>query len=134
MGLSHDPNETLRIPKRYGELKSGWQVEKIPDDNKPKPLKVHVAEELEMEAKAPRARQLRLPKSQVRWLSYLLDTYGNDYKSMARDNKNHYQETWKQLRAKIKQFKSIPEQYLEYLRERNIDETEDGEDSNLSSD
>lgn len=133
MGLSHDPNETLRIPKRYAELKSGWQVEKIPDD-RPKPLKVHVAEELELEAKAPRVRQLRLPKSQVHWLSYLLDTYGRDYKSMARDSKNHYQETWKQLRAKIKQFKSIPEQYSEYLRERNLDANDDGEDSGLSSD
>lgn len=34
---------------------------------------------------------------------------------MTRDKKNYYQETWKQLRAQIKQFKGIPEQYNEYL-------------------
>lgn len=34
---------------------------------------------------------------------------------MARDRKNYYQLTWCQIRAKINKFKSIPEQYAEYL-------------------
>lgn len=37
---------------------------------------------------------------------------------MERDRKNYYQETWKQLRAKINTFKKIPEQYSEYLNNR----------------
>lgn len=32
-----------------------------------------------------------------------------------RDRKNHYQLTWRQIKAKIKRFKSVPEQYAEYL-------------------
>jgi ubiquinone biosynthesis protein COQ9 len=35
--------------------------------------------------------------------------------AMARDPKNYYQETWKQIRNKIKKFKNIPEQYSKYL-------------------
>jgi len=35
--------------------------------------------------------------------------------AMARDAKNYYQETWKQIRNKIKKFKNIPEQYGKYL-------------------
>lgn len=39
---------------------------------------------------------------------------------MARDKKNHYQLTWKQIRAKIKMFKGIPEQYSEYIQNDSI--------------
>jgi ubiquinone biosynthesis protein COQ9 len=35
--------------------------------------------------------------------------------AMAKDPKNHYQETWKQIRNKIKKFKNIPAQYGKYL-------------------
>jgi ubiquinone biosynthesis protein COQ9 len=38
--------------------------------------------------------------------------------AMARDPKNYYQETWKQIRNKIKKFKNIPEQYDKYLESR----------------
>lgn len=34
---------------------------------------------------------------------------------MVRDRKNYYQLTWRQIKAKIERFKSIPEQYAEYL-------------------
>lgn len=34
---------------------------------------------------------------------------------MMRDRKNHYQLTWRQIKAKIERFKSVPEQYAEYL-------------------
>lgn len=38
---------------------------------------------------------------------------------MALDKKNYYQYTWKQIRAKIKIFKGIPEQYNKYLESKN---------------
>lgn len=39
---------------------------------------------------------------------------------MSRDKKNHYQLTWKQIRAKIKMFKGIPEQYNEYIQNDSV--------------
>lgn len=134
MGLSSDPNKTIPILNNKAHLliptqsndKSEWREEAI--ENKIVSTKKHVAEALEREAKAPRIKLFRLPNSQVEWITYLMDKYGTDYKEMAKDKKNYYQETWKQLRAKIKRFKSIPEQYSKYLEERGLSaEQFDGE-------
>ncbi|RZC32416.1 Nop16 domain containing protein [Asbolus verrucosus] len=126
MGLSYDPNKTIKIPSNKQKLKvsitsntNDWNEERI----EAKPTKCYVAEALETDAKAPRVKMFRLPKSQVQWVTYLMDKYGQDYKAMARDTKNYNQETWKQIRAKIKKFKNIPEQYSGYLKERNLTES-----------
>ena len=39
---------------------------------------------------------------------------------MSRDRKNYYQETWKQLRAKIKKFMGMPKEYGKYLQARGL--------------
>lgn len=133
MGLSYDPNETLKIPSNKQRLKVSitsnndeWEEEPL----EARPTKSHVVEALEEDARAPRVKMFRLPKSQVEWVTYLMEKYGKDYKAMARDKKNYYQETWKQIRAKIKLFKSIPEQYEVYLKDRNLKagDSEDSED------
>jgi antitoxin component HigA of HigAB toxin-antitoxin module len=137
MGLSYDPNKTIKIPSNKQKLKASvtsnvdaWEEENV----EATPTKVFVAEALETEARAPRVKMFKLPKGQVQWITYLMDKYGKDYKAMARDKKNYQQETWKQLRAKIKRFKSIPEQYSVYLKERNLTEGDanSGNDSALS--
>ncbi len=38
------------------------------------------------------------------------------YQAMAKDDKNYYQDTPKQIRKKIQTFKSIPSQYNAYLK------------------
>ncbi|XP_060534814.1 nucleolar protein 16 [Cylas formicarius] len=124
MGLSHDPNKTIKVPNKKKELKdriadSGeWRCEPL-QENQRRP-KTHVAESLEADAKAPREHKFRLPKSHVEWITYLMKKYGNDYKAMERDRKNYYQETWKQLRQKIKMFKKIPAHYNKYLAENGL--------------
>lgn len=64
----------------------------------------------------------------MEFITYLLDKYGHDYKAMAKDKKNYYQETWKQLRAKVKTFMGIPKQYGEYLQARGLLNKEDNEE------
>lgn len=142
MGLSSDPNHSIPISASSQILKlsshsnsSGkWKETNI--ENELDIPKKHVVEALEQDARAPRAKLFRLPKSQVEWVTYLMDKYGTDYKAMARDRKNYNQETWKQLRAKIRRFKSIPEQYSKYLEGKGLatdcfeeDETILGSDS-----
>ncbi|XP_014240892.1 nucleolar protein 16 [Cimex lectularius] len=107
MGLSFDPNDTVKITKKD-------------EPTEPEPeVKTKVVEQLEAEAKIRGPKNFRLPNSQVHWLTKLLLKYGDDYKAMERDRKlNCFQETSKQLRAKIKRFEKIPEQYEEYLRKK----------------
>ncbi|BET01723.1 Ribosome biogenesis protein Nop16 [Nesidiocoris tenuis] len=120
MGLTHDANAAIQIPNEKPELMSV-------DQNLSPPQKTHVALELEAEAKAPRVKKFRLPDNQVRWLTKLIDKYGDDYKSMACDRKlNQFQETAKKLRQKIATFRKIPEQWEAYLasKQPKTDDTE----------
>lgn len=123
MGLSHDPNRTIKIPNSKSDMKVSllsnndeWEEDIVPNTTVGS-QKALIAEILDKEAKAPRERRFRLPKSQIEWLSYLMKKYKNDFKAMALDKKNYYQETWKQLRQKIKRFKAIPEQFNKYVNE-----------------
>lgn len=118
MGLVYDVNKTFRIPT----AKESLQPVKLQDDDDDKMecdgSKKHVVDEIEIDANTPRVKKFRLPDNQVQWLSYLIDKYAQDYKAMAKDSRNYNQETWKQIRRKIERFKSIPEQYGEFLKSR----------------
>ncbi|KMQ97216.1 nucleolar protein 16-like protein [Lasius niger] len=123
MGLAYDANEVVQIPNAKHEmLEEARRIvredESLSDHEAEDatPAKNYVAEKLEAEAKAPRERLFKLPKGQAQFFTYLIKRYGEDYKAMSRDKKNHYQLTWKQIRAKIKMFKGIPEQYNECLQ------------------
>lgn len=64
MGLSYDPNKTIAIPKR--KKPQPPSVMEVEEADAPKvPSKKFVADTLEADAKAPREKRLRLPKSQV---------------------------------------------------------------------
>ncbi|KAG8222904.1 hypothetical protein J437_LFUL003549 [Ladona fulva] len=153
MGLVFDANKAFKIPTTKELLKREKMEEPVVEKivKPPKAFKKHVAEQLEAEAKAPREKNLRLPNSEAKWLAFLIDKYGEDYKlqkdlltpckvefyfkpalqemssntdatfscflqAMARDPHNYYQETWKQLRGKIKILQSIPGQLEEHLQ------------------
>ncbi|XP_053604888.1 nucleolar protein 16 [Plodia interpunctella] len=137
MGLATDPNKAIKIPNfkqqqlkrarqmvNEGESGSEGEMEENVDKQ---PIKGHIVGLLEKESKAPRERRFMLPKGQVEFITYLLDKYGHNYKAMERDKKNYYQETWKQLRQKIKTFMGIPKQYAEYLSSRGNEEDNEEE-------
>lgn len=86
--------------------------------------KHHVVEGLEKDSKEYRESKFRLPKGQVKFISYLIDKYGLNYKQMAKDIKNYDQETWRQLRAKCRKFMSITDHFSKYLAERDLVDTE----------
>ncbi|CAH2046994.1 unnamed protein product, partial [Iphiclides podalirius] len=135
MGLANDPNKVIKIPnfkqekfKQAKAIVNRGEIEHVEEEVPQLPVKKEVAEKLEKEAKAPRERRFMLPKGQVEFISYLLDKYGHDYKAMEKDKKNYYQETWKQLRGKIKTFMGIPKQYGEYLKARGLLDKEEDEE------
>ncbi|CAD6216203.1 GSCOCG00004422001-RA-CDS [Cotesia congregata] len=128
MGLAYDANQLFKVPsnktqiiKAVKSLESPEEEEEEiqkdrPKSKKPdKKIKKNVAMELEAEARAPRERKFRVPQNQVIFVTYMMDKYGEDYEAMARDKKNYYQLTWRQIRKQINVFKGVPEQYAEYL-------------------
>ena len=59
-------------------------------------------------------------KKKVKWITYCLNKHGEDFKAMARDAKNIWQETPKQIRQKVLKFVSIPEQFAVYAKKNGL--------------
>lgn len=128
MGLSFDANKTLGVPnsrqirKKIYKLVHGFVEESASETEETvadKPKK-HVADTLEAEATEYVESRFRLPKGVCKEAAYYMDTYGLDYKAMAKDPKNYYQETWRQIRAKVRKFMSISDHFSLYLAERDL--------------
>lgn len=134
MGLVFDVNKSLGVPNyKADRLKSARIVNGFVEEEmsgsengeeeataeKSFP-KQRVVDDLEKQSKELRESKFRLPKGIVKFVSYLIDKYGLDYKKMAKDYKNYDQETWRQLRAKCRKFMSIPEHFSKYLTERDL--------------
>ena len=122
MGVAFDANKVL-------DKKSTKQqfIEKIQDQNPNKipPQEIaskkssEVVKRLEaeaLEAEANKKANFRFTGEQVKWITYCLDKHGDDFKAMARDPKNIWQETPKQIRQKVLKFVSIPEQFAVYAK------------------
>jgi len=125
MGLSSDPNKTLPIPKAK-DMMAGPEVESLSkyiNEGEGSSSKDHVAQSLEAEANAPQAKRLLLSEPEVNYCIHMIEKYGEDYKAMARDRKNYYQDTPKQIRKKISTFKNIPSQYNAYLKSKETVES-----------
>lgn len=128
MGLIYDVNKALPVPSYKSErlmrkkVDNGFVEEDQSDSEGEvnKYPKQEVVDELEKTAKALRESKFRLPKGVIKFVAYLIDKYGLDYKKMAKDPKNYDQETWRQLRAKCRKFMSIPEHFSKYLEERDL--------------
>ena len=122
MGVAFDANKVL-------DKKSTKQqfIEKIQDQNPNNipPQEItskkssEVVKRLEaeaLEAEANKKANFRFTGEQVKWITYCLDKHGDDFKAMARDPKNIWQETPKQIRQKVLKFVNIPEQFAVYAK------------------
>ncbi|CAD5116444.1 DgyrCDS5331 [Dimorphilus gyrociliatus] len=117
MGISADPNATIKLRQAFDEDEV---IEKVSTRSiqKIRKEKGHVVKELEEQANVPDKGVFRLPDNEIDFCTHMLDKHGDDYKAMAMDKKNYYQDTPKQIRKKILKFKSIPEHYNTYLESR----------------
>merc|ERR1712141_125580 len=131
MGVAFDANKVVEqksIKKQFVEIAkkaSTETIEKNEAENTKTPRKreTSVIKRLEAEAaeaNANKKQTFRFPREQVRWLSYCLDKHGDNFKAMARDPKNIWQETPKQIRQKLLKFISIPDQFNVYASERGL--------------
>ncbi|KAL1788938.1 nucleolar protein 16 [Sigmodon hispidus] len=79
------------------------------DPNKAVPLRScvdpYVLNDLEAEASLPEKKGNTLSRDLIEYVHYMVENHGEDYKAMARDEKNYYQDTPKQIRNKINVYK-----------------------------
>lgn len=137
MGLVYDVNKAMGLPNfkadrlKKTKLVNGFAEEDQSGSESDEDGSIgeqfpnhQVVDELEKNANALRESKFRLPKGIVKFVEYLIDKHGLNYKKMAKDHKNYDQETWRQLRAKCRKFMSIPEHFSKYLSERDLVDTE----------
>ncbi|KAG8194924.1 hypothetical protein JTE90_021385 [Oedothorax gibbosus] len=114
MGLAADPNKSMPI-RDFNEEKK-------------KPVKMEVIDELVAEATAPKPRTMKLPTEPMKFCVYMIEKHGEDFQAMARDPKNYYQLTPAQIRKKVNKFKSVPCQWNGYLRAKGLIDTEENDE------
>ncbi|NXG71288.1 NOP16 protein, partial [Baryphthengus martii] len=125
MGLAEDPNKAVPIPKKLllclccllSHLTQGMEVE---SDARGKGKKIvrkpYVVNEMEYEASLPEKKSNTLSRDLIDYVQYMIRNHGENYKEMARDEKNYYQDTPKQIKRKINVYKNFyPEEYKDFV-------------------
>eukprot|EP00057_Strongylocentrotus_purpuratus_P005546 XP_003731214.2 PREDICTED: nucleolar protein 16 [Strongylocentrotus purpuratus] len=104
------------------------------DDKLARPKgKQQVIKELEAMADMPTKKREKISEPMMMYCAHMMDKYGTDFKAMARDIKNYYQDTPKQIKKKIALFKTCKVQYQEYLAQKaGEDGQPDTEDVTMS--
>ncbi|XP_073476630.1 nucleolar protein 16 [Aquarana catesbeiana] len=107
MGLVADPNKALPIRERtvIGEQS--------------RVRKPYVLEELKAAASLPSKRTMGISNDMILYVRHMVENYGEDYKAMARDEQNYYQDTPKQIMRKVNLYKHHhPKEYQTLLASR----------------
>ncbi|XP_013859524.1 nucleolar protein 16 [Austrofundulus limnaeus] len=108
MGLSFDPNRTMPVKKKT-----------LPGHRKePKHIttKPYVLKKLQEEASLPEKDCKTLSSDLIQYVQHMVREHKDDYKAMARDEKNYYQDTPKQIRRKINEYQRChPQHYQAFM-------------------
>nr|XP_056718620.1 nucleolar protein 16 [Euleptes europaea] len=124
MGLAADPNKAVPIPKLM------QPVMKMDLDGPGKKTTVvrkpYVLSELEYQASLPEKKSETLSRDLIDYVQHMIRSHGQNYKAMARDEKNYYQDTPKQIKGKISVYKRFyPEEYQAFsasLQQEKMDQ------------
>merc|ERR1711981_872170 len=130
MPVSGTKKKLVNNMKKLKNVSVEEETEAVAESTITKP---EVIAKLSEEANVPVKQNFRFTTSQVQLITHMMDKHGTDYKAMARDPRNHFQETPAKLRGMIRKFISIPEHYAPYCKERGLLQTEKSDDS-LDSD
>lgn len=99
--MAMDPNKAVPLRKRK------VKAMEVDTEERPRDLvrKPYVVNDLEAEASLPEKKGNTLSRDLIDYVQYMVENHGEDYKAMARDEKNYYQDTPKQIRNKINVYK-----------------------------
>uniref|UniRef100_A0A672T0A9 Nucleolar protein 16 n=1 Tax=Sinocyclocheilus grahami TaxID=75366 RepID=A0A672T0A9_SINGR len=134
--LRSKPKETDKIRNAWDELKTVKQnlqdmglslgmkgmlpiKNKKASTNKPvetNVLKPYVIEAMEVEASLRGEDRTTCSTDMTEYVQYMVKEHNQDYKAMARDKKNYYQVTPKQIKRKVELYKRChPEEYAVFI-------------------
>merc|ERR1711934_923177 len=136
MGVAFDANNVVpKISSKQKMVKEMKKKKGMEVDNEEEGMmrKSEVIARLEDEAKFEAKQTFRFTPTQVQLISYMMDKHGEDWDAMARDPKNHYQETAAKLRGMVRKFISIPEHYAVYCKQRGLIQPSVSEDTKADS-
>ncbi|XP_071766439.1 nucleolar protein 16 [Centroberyx gerrardi] len=108
MGLTFDPNRALPIKKQ--KVQAAERETKAADDIVTKP---YVLNQLEEVASRPEKDTKTLSSDLIEYVQYMVREHNDDYKAMARDEKNYYQDTPKQIKRKINEYKRCHSEHFD---------------------
>ena len=89
MGLAVDPNRAVPLRKRKVKAME-VDTEERPKDLVRKPC---VVKDLEAEASLPEKKGNTLSRDLIDYVQYVVENHGDDYKAMAGEEENYYQDT-----------------------------------------
>lgn len=114
MGLVFDPNRSLPVRKQTLLQVPGTAAEvEAPQHLVKKP---YVIKHLEAEASLPGKDTRSLSTDMTEYVQYMIREHNDDFKAMARDEKNYYQDTPKQIRRKVERYRRFhPDQYSAFM-------------------
>uniref|UniRef100_W5N3J2 Nucleolar protein 16 n=1 Tax=Lepisosteus oculatus TaxID=7918 RepID=W5N3J2_LEPOC len=121
MGLAFDPNRSLPIQKaKVTAVEAGVSEAHSTTVKKP-----YVLNELAAEASLPSKNTRTLSSDMIEYVQYMIQQHNDNYKEMAKDEKNYYQDTPKQIKRKVELYRRYhPEEYaafMDSLSDRNQD-------------
>ncbi|XP_010790293.1 nucleolar protein 16 [Notothenia coriiceps] len=96
MGLAFDPNRSLPIQKK--SLTREDRITKAPVETVTKP---YVVNQLEEEANRLQKDSKTLSSDLIEYAQHMIREHKDNLKEMARDEKNYYQDTPKQIKRKL---------------------------------
>ncbi|XP_041948603.1 nucleolar protein 16 [Alosa pseudoharengus] len=114
MGLQHDTKTVL--PIRQPKLTNTEAMDVEPDELLIK--KPYVIKDMEAQASIPSQSSKTLSRDLIEYAQHMLREHGDgNYKAMARDEKNYYQDTPKQIKRKIEDYKQChAEDYSTFMQ------------------
>lgn len=117
MGLAYGTKGVLPINKKS-------LTEPVDEEAQPMVVKPYVIREMETEAKIRGKNTTTCSSDLKEFVKYMLREYNEDYKAMARDEKNYYQHTPKQIKRKVELYKRChPEDYAAFMASLQTEKT-----------
>ncbi|XP_076836927.1 nucleolar protein 16 [Brachyhypopomus gauderio] len=104
MGLAFGVKNVLPIKAKEGPV------------NQSVLIKPYVIKEMEAVASLPTTDTTTCSNDMIEFLQHMIREHSEDYKAMARDEKNYYQDTPKQIKRKVDLYKRChPEDYAAFV-------------------